>query len=73
MEKEPSNVEHVHVGKTIRIPVYGRIPAGVPLEAVEEIEDYIDVDVETANGKELLALKVVGNSMSPKYLDEHAI
>ncbi len=68
-EKEPSNVEHVHVGKTIRIPVYGRIPAGVPLEAVEEIEDYIDVDVETANGKELLALKVVGNSMSPKYLD----
>lgn len=68
-EKESSNVEPIHVGKTIRIPVYGRIPAGVPLEAVEEIEDYIDVDVETADGKELLALKVVGDSMYPKYLD----
>lgn len=68
-EKESSNVEPIHVGKTIRVPVYGRIPAGVPIEAVEEIEDYIDVDVETADGKELLALKVVGDSMYPKYLD----
>lgn len=67
--KEPSNVEPVSIGKTVRIPVYGRIPAGVPIEAVEDIEDYINVDAELAAHDKLLALKVVGDSMKPKYLD----
>lgn len=68
-KKRSSNVELIHMGQTVRIPVYGRIPAGVPLEAIEDIEDYIDVDARIADGKELLALKVIGNSMYPKYLD----
>lgn len=68
-KKETTNVEPIHIGKTIRIPVYGRIPAGVPFEAIEDIEDYIDVPVETAKDKDLIALKVTGNSMYPKYID----
>lgn len=67
-ENEPSNIEPVHIGKSTRIPVYGRIPAGIPLEAIEDIEDYIDVDAELAK-EEIMALKVVGNSMYPKYID----
>lgn len=68
-DSEKSNVEPVLIGKTVRIPVYGRIPAGIPLEAIEDIEDYIDVPVEIAKDKELIALKVIGNSMYPKYID----
>ncbi len=68
-KKKPPTLEPIPIGKTVRIPVYGRIPAGVPIEAVEDIEDYIDVDAELAARDKLLALKVVGDSMKPKYLD----
>lgn len=68
-ETEKPNVEPVSIGKTVSIPVYGRIPAGSPAEATEYIEDYIDVPLSTAKGKELLALKVVGDSMYPKYIE----
>ena len=67
--KKEITLEPVSIGKTIRIPVYGRIPAGVPREAIEDIEDYIDVDADLAAKNDLLALKVVGNSMYPKYID----
>ena len=68
-DKEESNVIPVSIGKTVSIPVYGRIPAGSPAEAMEYIEDYIDVPLSMAKGKELLALKVVGDSMYPKYIE----
>lgn len=68
IKKETPNVEPISIGATVRIPVYGRIPAGTPMEAIEEIEDYIDVPVEM-DPDSLLALKVVGNSMYPKYIE----
>ena len=67
-ETEKPNVEPVSMGTTVRIPVYGRIPAGTPMEAIEEIEDYIDVPVDMEPDS-LIALKVVGNSMYPKYIE----
>lgn len=68
IKETSSDVEPVSIGKSVRIPVYGRIPAGVPLEEVQDIEDYIDVDAELAKD-DIMALKVVGDSMKPKYLD----
>lgn len=67
--EEKPNVEPISIGKTVRIPVYGRIPAGIPIEAIEDIEDYIDVSTDLAKNNDLIALKVVGDSMYPKYLD----
>lgn len=56
--------------KTIRIPVLGSIPAGIPLEAIEDIIDYEDISSEMmAGGKEYFGLKIHGDSMEPKYLD----
>jgi len=53
-----------------RVPVLGRIPAGNPLDAIEEIEDYEEIPADwVAGGKEYFALKIRGNSMEPKYLD----
>ena len=59
----------MRIGETVKIPVYGRIPAGSPSEAIEEIEDYIDVPAELVAKNDLLVLRVSGNSMYPKYIE----
>lgn len=54
----------------IKIPVLGRIPAGVPIEAIEDIIDYVEISSKLVTGdKKFFALKLKGNSMSPKYID----
>lgn len=54
---------------TFKIPVLGRIPAGVPFEAIEDISGYIEIpEGWIAGGKEFFALKIKGDSMSPEYL-----
>ena len=45
------------------VPVVGRGPAGQPALAVEDIEDYIMVPRELAEGGEFFALRVRGESM----------
>lgn len=53
-----------------RINVYGSVPAGIPLEAVEDIIDWEEIPSDwMKNGARYIALKVKGNSMSPKYMD----
>lgn len=54
----------------IPIPIYGCIPAGIPLEAIECIEGYEEIPKEwTDGGKEYFGLRVKGTSMYPKYMD----
>ena len=56
--------------EAIRIPVLGHIPAGVPIEAVEDILDYEEVPIDWGKGgKEYFALQIKGDSMFPNYLD----
>ena len=53
---------------TINIPVLGRIPAGIPFEAIEDVIKYIDIPKEwTFGNKEYFGLLIDGNSMFPKY------
>ena len=55
--------------KIVRIPVLGSIPAGIPLEALEEIIDWEEIpESMCAGGKEYFALEVKGDSMWPDYL-----
>ena len=49
--------------KSTHIPVLGRVTAGVPILAVEEIETYIPVSESLRRGRELFALRVMGESM----------
>lgn len=57
-----------------RIPVLGSIPAGVPIELIQDVIDYEDISEEMLKGgKEYFALKVKGTSMWPKYLDGDTI
>ena len=54
----------------IKVPVLGSIPAGIPVEAVENILDWEEIPASwAAGGREYFGLKVKGDSMYPKYLD----
>ena len=46
------------------------VPAGVPLEAIEDIIDTEEIPAEwTTGGREYFGLRVKGDSMYPKYMD----
>jgi repressor LexA len=45
------------------VPLLGRIRAGAPILADENIEDYLAVTSDIARGKEVFGLKVKGDSM----------
>lgn len=53
-----------------KIKVFGRVPAGIPVEAIEDIIDEIEISEKMANDDyEYLALLVTGESMLPIYQD----
>lgn len=66
-----SNITPVDLGSShVRIPVYGEIPAGIPIEMVDQsfIEDYEDIDARwIKDGSKYFCLKVKGDSMMPKF------
>ena len=47
------------------IPLLGTVPAGVPIEAIEDVEEYIDMYPRFVKHGELFALRVQGDSMEP--------
>lgn len=55
------------IGKGVKIPVLGKVVAGIPIEAVEEILDYEEITQEMASQGDYFGLQVKGNSMEPKF------
>ena len=55
--------------KGVKIPVLGNVAAGVPIEAITDIEDYEEITEEMAAQGEYVALKIHGDSMLPRMLD----
>lgn len=55
--------------KYVRIPVLGRIIAGLPMEAIQEPIDWEEIPREMAATGEFFALKVKGHSMEPRILE----
>ena len=51
-----------------KIPVYGAVAAGIPIEAIEDIVDWEEIDEATFK-KGVIALKIKGNSMEPRICD----
>lgn len=70
-QKVDNNVAGVQLERqTVKIPVYGTIPAGVPIEMIEDsyIEDYEDISADLLRGgNTYFALRVKGDSMLPKF------
>ena len=51
-----------------KVPVLGNIPAGIPIEAIEYIDDYEEIPSDWLNSdKQYFALTIKGDSMIPKY------
>ncbi|MCI6007460.1 MAG: transcriptional repressor LexA [Ruminococcus sp.] len=48
---------------TAVVPILGRVTAGMPILAVEDIQGYVPVSDSIRRGRELFALRVVGKSM----------
>jgi repressor LexA len=56
--------------RAVRIKVLGSIPAGIPLEMIEDVQGYEDIPQEMTSGnREYFALRVKGDSMIPDYKD----
>lgn len=53
-----------------RIPIFSKIPAGIPIELIEDVIDYEELDSKMFTGdKEYFGVKVSGDSMYPEYRD----
>lgn len=60
--------------ESVRIKVLGSVPAGIPIEAIEDVTGYEDIPIEwTSGGREYFGLKVKGDSMFPKYVEGDTI
>lgn len=55
--------------KGVKIPVLGRVQAGVPIEAVTDIIDYEEITEELNRSGDFFALQVTGSSMEPRMLE----
>lgn len=55
--------------KGVSIKILGRVAAGVPIEAVEEIIDTEEITEELAKTGEFFGLKLHGNSMEPRMCE----
>lgn len=59
-----------------KIPVLGRIPAGMPFEAIEDTYTVDHVEIPTSwvrSGKKFFALKLDGDSMEPDFHDNDIV
>lgn len=58
----------------VKINVYSRVPAGIPLEVIDDIVDTEEIPEEwTSGGREYFATIVCGDSMYPKYIEGDVI
>lgn len=67
-----SNKE-IHIKKATKVPVLGAVPAGIPLEAIEDILDYEEIDDEMAKTGNFFALKIKGDSMYPLIIEDDIV
>lgn len=52
-----------------KIPLLGSVAAGIPIEAIQYIEDYEEIPAALGDPREFFALRVKGESMEPKISD----
>ena len=65
---EDEQKSNIHI-KGVKIPVLGRVAAGIPIEATEEILDWEEIPERMAKGGEYFGLKIKGDSMEPRIMN----
>lgn len=61
------NTEINSTKKSVKIPVIGRVAAGIPFSAVENIIDYEEIEEDLSKTGDFFALQIHGNSMEPRF------
>lgn len=56
--------------QTCLVPILGRVKAGEPMLAVENIEGYMEVDQDFVSSKDVFLLKVQGDSMIEAHIQD---
>lgn len=79
-EKSPSelsidNARYIETTtRTVKIPLLGKVPASVPIEAIQDILGYEEIPASMLNsGENYFALKIEGDSMYPEYMSGDVI
>ncbi len=49
-----------------KVPVYGTVTAGIPIDAIEDISGYEEITPELARSGKFIALRIKGDSMMPQ-------
>lgn len=67
------NIGSREVRQSVRIPVYGRIAAGIPMEMIEDVIDWEEIPAEMTKGGEYFCLQIHGVSMEPRMKEGDVI
>ena len=59
--------------KGVKIPVLGRVAAGVPIEMIEDVLDYEEITEDMARHDKYFALKIQGDSMTPRIWNNDVV
>ena len=76
IDVEPSLLFDLSIGlvsENTKVPVLGRIIAGIPLEAINDIIDYEEIPKAMARLGEYFGLQVRGNSMEPRIKEDDVV
>lgn len=57
----------------VRIPVLGKVIAGIPIEAIEEVIDYEEITEQMARTGDFFALQITGDSMEPEMREKDIV
>ena len=69
--REPQQAGNVRLAKII--PVLGSVPAGIPIEAIQDIIDYEEISDEMARTGEYFGLRIKGASMEPRIRENDIV
>ena len=58
------------LGKTLSVPIIGRVRAGEPILAVENIEGFLNLDRDLASSGDVFLLRVQGDSMIEAHIED---
>jgi repressor LexA len=58
------------LGKTLSVPIVGRVRAGEPILAVENIEGYLTLDRSLVSSGDVFLLRVQGDSMIEAHIED---
>lgn len=70
---EPTQNIDTSKKKGIKIPVLGKVVAGIPIEAVTDIISYEEISEELSRTGEFFALQVKGDSMAPRIRENDVV